>query len=154
MFSEINKIKNIMINKDKFIKIALIVAIILLMVLVYVSFTDKTKVVKNPYSVVFLNTGDMYFGKLSRFPKLTLTDVWLLQANTAEQGGAELIKYSNTMFGPQDKMEINRENVVWISKLKNDSQVVDYILQSKNQALQNVQPQATVPPATLPATEE
>ena len=143
-----------MINKDKFIKISLIIAIILLMILLYISFINKASSIKNPYYAVYLQTGDMYFGKLSRFPRLALSDVWFLQANTAEQGGAELIKYSNAMFGPQDKMEINRENVVWISKLRNDSQVVNYILQSKNSALQNAQPQATVPPATLPATEE
>jgi len=143
-----------MINKDKFIKIALIVAIILLMVLVYVSFIDKTKVVKNPYSVVFLNTGDMYFGKLSRFPKLTLSDVWFLQVSTQEdQTDFNLAKFSNTIFGPKDKMEINKENVVWISKLRDDSQVVSFILQSKNAALQNSQPQA-VPPTTLSPAQE
>ncbi len=144
-----------MINKDKFIKIALILAIILLTILVYISFIDKTKVVKNPYSVVFLNTGDMYFGKLSRFPKLTLSDVWFIQRSVdEEQGGFDLLKFSNIMFGPKDKMEINRENVVWISKLADDSQVVTYILQSKNTALQNVQPQATVPQSALPAAQE
>ena len=63
------------------------------------------------------------------------------------------MKYSNVMFGPEDKMEINKENVVWISKLRNDSQVVDFILQSRNSALQNVQPQTT-PRATAPAGEE
>jgi len=143
-----------MINKDKFIKIALIVAIILLMVLVYTSFIDKTKVVGNPYHAVFLRTGDMYFGKLSRFPKLTLTDVWYLQVSTQEdQTGFNLAKFSNAVFGPKDKMEINRENVVWISKLRDDSQVVTFILQSKNSALQNIQPQAT-PQTTLPVPQE
>ena len=145
-----------MINKDKFIKIALIAAIILLVVLVYISFTDKTKVVENPYSVVFLNTGDMYFGKLSRFRKLTLSDVWFLQVTTQEdqQAGFNLAKFGNAVFGPKDKMEINRENVVWISKLADDSQVVSFILQSKDPALQNAQPQTTVPQPILPVTEE
>ena len=144
-----------MINKDKFIKIALILAIIFLMVLVYVSFTDKTKVVKNPYSVVFLNTGDMYFGKLSRFPKLTLSDVWFLQISTQEdQTGFNLAKFSNAVFGPKDKMEINKKNVVWISKLADDSQVVSFILQSKDPVLQNSQPQVTAPQSTLPVPQE
>jgi len=128
-------------NKDKFFKIALIVAIILLMILVYISFIDKTKAIKNPYYAVYLQTGDMYFGKLSRFPKLTLSDVWFLQRNIQEeQGGFDLIKFSNTMFGPKDKMEINRENVVWISKLRDESDVVKYI-----QAVPQPAPQATVP---------
>jgi hypothetical protein len=122
-------------NKDKFFKITLIVAIILLMILVYISFVDKTKAIKNPYYAVYLQTGDMYFGKLSRFPKLILSDVWFIQASVEEQGGVDLIKYSNAMFGPEDKMEINRENVVWISKLRDDSQVFNYIKGNIQQTL-------------------
>jgi len=140
-------------QKDKFYTIALIIAIILLSVLVYISFINKIDR-KSTYYAVYLQTGDMYFGKLSRFPKLTLSDVWFIQRNIdEEQGGFNLIKYSNAMFGPKDKMEINKENVVWISKLRDDSQVVSFILQSKTQALQNSQPQAA-PQTTLPIPEE
>jgi hypothetical protein len=146
--------KNKMINKDKFIKAALIIAIILLMVLVYISFGNKVNTIKNPYSAVFLRTGDMYFGKLSRFPKLTLSDVWFLQvSNQEDQAGFNLAKFSNAMFGPQDKMELSKENIVWISKLADDSQVVSFILQSKNSALQSAQTQA-VPQPTAPAPQE
>ena len=143
-------------GKSKFHTIGLILAIILLSVLVYATLGNKVNTIKNPYSAVFLRTGDMYFGKLSRFPKLTLSDVWYLQVSTQEdqQTGFNLVKFTNTLFGPKDKMEINRENVVWISKLADDSQVVDYILQSKNAALQNNQPQATVPQPTVPTVEE
>ena len=143
-------------NKDKFIKISLIIAIILLTILVYISFINKVGSIKNSYYAVYLQTGDMYFGKLSRFPKLTLSDVWYLQVSTQEdqQTGFNLVKFTNTVFGPKDKMEINKENVVWISKLQDDSQVVTFILQSKNSALQNVQPQVTVPQTTLPASQE
>ena len=140
-------------NKDKFFKIGLILAIILLMVLVYISFGSRVSRIENPYYAVYLKTGDMYFGRLLRFPKLTLSDVWFFQTSVGEQGGVDLIKFSNAMFGPKDKMEINRENVVWISKLRDDSQVVTFILQSKNAALQNVQPQTTTP-TTLPAPQE
>ena len=145
-----------MINKDKFIKIVLILAIILLSVLVYATLGNKVNTIKNPYHAVFLRTGDMYFGKLSRFPKLVLSDVWFLQVTTQEDQQAEfnLAKFSNAMFGPKDKMEINKDNVVWISKLRDDSQVVTFILQSKNVASQNVQPQATAPQPTLPMPEE
>lgn len=115
-------------NKDKFIKLALIVAIILLTVLVYISFINKVGSIKNPYYAVYLQTGDMYFGKLSRFPKLTLTDIWFLQVSTQEdQTGFNLAKFSNVIFGPEDKMEINKENIVWISKLRDESDVVKYI---------------------------
>jgi len=144
-----------MINKDKFIKIALILAIVLLSVLVYATLGNKVDTIKNPYHAVFLRSGDMYFGKISRFPKLTLSDVWFIQRNIdEEQGGFNLMKYSNAIFGPEDKMEINKENVVWISKLRDDSQVVSFILQSKNPALQNDQTQTTAPQPTLPMPQE
>jgi len=131
-----------MINKDKFIKISLIIAIILLGALVYVSFLNKIDK-QLTYHAVFLNTGDMYFGKLSRFPRLALSDVWYLQVSTQEnqQTGFNLAKFTNMVFGPKDKMEISKENVVWISKLTDDSQVVSFILQSKNPVLENVQSQ-------------
>jgi lipopolysaccharide export LptBFGC system permease protein LptF len=122
-------------NKDKFLKTALIIAIILLMILVYLSFIDKTRATKNPYYAVYLKTGDMYFGKLSRFPKLNLSDIWFLQASMEEQGGFNLKRYDDAVFGPKDKIEINKDNIVWISKLRDDSQVVNYIQGNVQQTL-------------------
>jgi len=132
-----------MINKDKFYRISLVIAIILLCTLIYMSYENKVSRIENSYYAVFLRSGDMYFGKLSRFPKLTLADVWYLQVNTQEnqQTGFNLAKFTNMVFGPKDKMEVNKDNVVWISKLRDDSQVVSFILQSKTPALQNSQPQ-------------
>ena len=142
-------------EKNKFYTIGLILAIILLGVLVYATLGNKVNTIKNPYYAVFLRSGDMYFGKLSRFPKLTLSDIWFLQVTTQEdqQAGFNLAKFSNAVFGPKDKMELNKENVVWISKLADDSQVVSFILKSKNPALQNVQPQVS-PKTTLPASQK
>jgi len=132
-----------MLNRDKFLKIALVFAIILLCVLIYISYGNRVSRIENPYYAVFLRSGDMYFAKLSRFPKLTLADAWYLQVNTQEnqQTGFNLAKFTNMVFGPKDKMEINKDNVVWISKLRDDSQVVSFILQNKNPALQNTQSQ-------------
>jgi len=137
--------------KNKHLLINIILLAIIALLAVYVFIKNINFETKNPYYAVFLRSGDMYFGKLSRFPKLTLSDVWYLQVTTQEdqQAGFNLAKFTNTVFGPQDKMEINKENVVWISKLSNDSQVVSFILQSEDSALQNAQPQAT-----LPALEE
>ena len=128
-------------NKLLLINIILLAIIAFLAVYVFVFNKNINFERKNPYYAVYLQTGDMYFGKLSRFPKLALSDVWYLQRNIQEeQGGFDLIKFSNAMFGPTDKMEINKENVVWISKLADDSQVVTFI--------------QTAPQPTLPTQEE
>lgn len=116
-------------NKDKSFKIALVIAIILLVILIYLSFIDKTKVIKNPYYAVYLKTGDMYFGTISRFPKFVLSEVWFLQGDTSELGDYNLHKLQDAIFGPVDKMEINRDNIVWITKLRDDSEVVSIISQ-------------------------
>jgi len=144
-----------MTNKDKFFKIALIVAIILLIILIYLSFIDKATVIKNPYYAVYLRTGDMYFGKISKFPKFTLSDVWFLQASMNEQGGVDVLKFSNAIFGPVDKMEINTDNIVWTAKLRDDSQVVKFIQGEIQQTAPETVPE-TLPetaPETLPENE-
>ncbi len=126
----LGNILNIM-NKDKFFKITLVIAIILLVILIYLSFIDKTKVIKNPYYAVYLKTGDMYFGTISRFPKFVLSEVWFLQGNSGELGDYNLHRFQEAIFGPVDKMEINKDNIVWISKLRDDSKIVSVIQQSQ-----------------------
>jgi len=66
-----------MLNKDKFVQISLVIAIILLAVLIYISFINKTALIKKSYYAVYLRTGDLYFGHLSKlFFRYTLTNVF------------------------------------------------------------------------------
>ena len=111
------------------------------------------------YSAVYLNTGDIYFGKLSRFPRMTLTDVWFLQKKGDGQGVA-LSKFEKAFWGPQDQLVINEENVIWVTELKDDSDVVQSIknpqaavsaqqeaVQAQPQELQQAQSQQPMPNA-------
>jgi len=110
-------------NKNNLI---LLLAIIILAIAVYISFAGKNFSFQRPYYAVYLRTGDMYFGHLSRFPHLALTNVYFLQQ--AQNGkGLTIQKFEKAVFAPQDKLELNRSNVVWITKLQPDSQVVKYI---------------------------
>lgn len=90
---------------------------------------------KEEYSAVYLNTGDIYFGKLSRFPRMTLRDVWFLQKGSDAQQGFGLSQFEKAFWGPEDKMVINDESVIWVTELKDDSEVV--------RAIKN--PQVTTP---------
>ena len=76
------------------------------------------------YSAVYLNTGDIYFGKLSRFPHMTLHDVWFLQKGQSAEQGVGLSKFEKAFWGPEDEMIINDENVIWTTELKDDSEIV------------------------------
>lgn len=79
------------------------------------------------YSAVYLNTGDIYFGKLSRFPRMTLRDVWFLQKGSDAQQGFGLSKFEKAFWGPEDKMVLNDDTVIWVTELKDDSEVVKAI---------------------------
>ena len=130
---------------SKFNKILLAIVIILLIALGVVVYWQRSGFEKS-YWAVYLDTGDLYFGKLSRFPKLSLNDVWFLQRNPQDtQNPLSLTKFGNAFWGPEDKIYLNEKSVVWKTKLREDSQVVQFI---KNpQTVQPIQESTTVSPA-------
>lgn len=98
------------------------------------------------YQAVFLNNGQVYFGKLSRvgsqYP--VLEDIYYLQITQPLQPGdgttsdnspanINLVKLGGELHGPQDEMRINRDSILFIEKLKSDSTVVRNIKKLKEQ---------------------
>lgn len=100
------------------------------------------------YSAVFLTNGQVYFGKLySGAPTgdLDLRDIYYLQvnqqiqpnqsnpgsstppANNNNQSNVVLVKLGQELHGPNDRMLINKEQVLFTESLKNDSKVVTAI---------------------------
>ncbi len=92
------------------------------------------------YQAVFLDNGQVYFGKLEKTRELfyTLTDVFYLQSNVAveQASNLSLTKLGSEAHGPEDWMQINTEHILFIEDMKNDSKVVqaiqDYKSKSKN----------------------
>ena len=125
-----------MINKiSKSNKILLAIIIILAVALVAIIYWQKVGFNRN-YWAVYLDTGDLYFGKLNYFSKLSLSDVYLLQRNEQnQQNPFSVSKFSNAFWGPEDKIYINKDNIVWKTKLKDDSQIINFI--------KNLQPMAS-----------
>ena len=88
------------------------------------------------YKAVFLNNEQVYFGKISpsfNFRFLNLKDVYYLQVNEqiqpvgegARQPQLVLVKLgAREIHNPQDEMLINRDHILFIEKLKPDSQVI------------------------------
>ncbi|MFH1170800.1 MAG: hypothetical protein V1704_04545 [Candidatus Vogelbacteria bacterium] len=83
------------------------------------------------YQAVFLTNNQVYFGKLTeRNDKYAvLTDIFYLQVSQPLQPSqpnpnVNLIKLGSELHGPADRMEINRDQILFIETLKADSQVV------------------------------
>ncbi len=115
---------------SKLNKILLGVVAILLVALGIVIYWQKVGL-KESYWAVYLDTGDLYFGKLHKFPKLSLTDVWFIQRNAQDaQNPFSLVKFEQASWGAEDKIYLNEKDVVWKAKLKENSQILQSIKSS------------------------
>lgn len=109
-----------------------LLGVIVLLILTGIGLLVNKNLNASSYYAVFMSTGDMYFGQLHRFPKLGLASVYALQKNTDNRETPfSLVKFGDAFWGPQDYMQLSKENVLWISKLKADSQVVKFIESKK-----------------------
>lgn len=106
-------------------------------------FSAKSLVKENQYQAIFLDNGQVYFGKLSSVNSgmVRLTDIFYLQVEQQIQpdqdsadGSSEdaspqisLAKLGNELHGPEDEMFINRDKIVFWENLKDDGQVVQAI---------------------------
>lgn len=89
------------------------------------------------YQAIFLDNGQVYFGKLKTTKQefYTLTDVFYLQTGAVgldQTSSLSLVKLGNEAHGPEDKMEINKEHVLFVEDMKSDSKVVKAIQDYKS----------------------
>ena len=102
------------------------------------------------YQALFLTNGQVYFGKLSNLNSkyVTLSDIYYLQVQQSTDQGQSLQQAGNTtdasskvslaklgqeLHGPEDKMQVASDQVLFWENLKNDSKVVQAIAKYKNQ---------------------
>ena len=92
------------------------------------------------YTAVFLTNGQVYFGKMYSSPgdQLDVRDIYYLQVNqqiqpdqkktdTDAQPNVVLVKLGDELHGPNDRMLINKSQVIFTESLKKGSKVVDAI---------------------------
>lgn len=127
---------------SKLNKILLGLVVVLLVAVGALIFWQKFGFEK-PYYAVYLSTGDLYFGKLSHFTRVSLSDVWFLQRNPEDtQNPLSLTPFKGAFWGPEDELYLNSKDIVWKVKLKSDSPVLSYIKnpQAGQPSQQQVQP--------------
>lgn len=115
----------------------LLVVVILVAVIAIAAFlgADKLKGSSNKTrQSVFLTNGQVYFGYITseNGKNLVLKDIYYLQVQQPlqpakdekeQQPQISLVKLGNELHGPKDEMRINREHVLFIEDMKNDSKV-------------------------------
>lgn len=106
---------------------------------VWKSFENTNLVNSDQYQAVFLDNGQVYFGKLASLNSnyVELTDIYYLQVDQQvqpDQDGQDttqqqisLAKLGNELHGPEDKMYVNPDKIVFWENLKADGQVTQAI---------------------------
>ncbi|MBI4050338.1 MAG: hypothetical protein HY398_02720 [Candidatus Doudnabacteria bacterium] len=90
------------------------------------------------YQAVFLDNGQVYFGKLAAVNRdfLSLTDIYYLRAGSIQQGGQtegqiDLIKLGAELHAPRDEMIINKAHVLFYEDLNETGEVLRLIRKHK-----------------------
>jgi len=104
---------------------------------VWKSFDTTSTIKSDQYQAVFLDNGQVYFGRLSDLNSeyVELTDIYYLQVDqqvqpdqsSEPQQQISLAKLGNELHGPEDQMFINPDKIVFWENLKTDGQVTTAI---------------------------
>ncbi|PIP30156.1 hypothetical protein COU12_01825 [Candidatus Jorgensenbacteria bacterium CG10_big_fil_rev_8_21_14_0_10_54_38] len=104
---------------------------------------------ESPYYAVSLRTGDVYFGRLTRFPAFGLKQVYLVQMNQNDpKNPFSVQRFKNAFWGPEDFLRINRDEVVWMARLDPQGQLARLI--KTNPELAPATPASPQVPAPAP----
>lgn len=103
--------------------------------------TNGSQIDSGKYQAVFLNNGQVYFGKLKGFytDRPYLTDVYYIQAadgtaadaNKEQANTQKLIKLGKEIHGPENKLILNKDSVLFVENLTDNSEVVKVIKSDK-----------------------
>lgn len=102
-----------------------------------VQYFSKPPLGYSEYSALFLDNGQVYFGKLQHLKRayVTLTDVFYFGADDNVSLGdsdLSLVKLGSEVHGPTDEMKILREHILFVETLATHSRVVEAIKAHKN----------------------
>lgn len=98
------------------------------------------------YAAVFLANDQVYFGKVSdQGSVVILKDVYYIRLNQStdsakkdsEEPQLSLVKLGDQIHGPVDEMRINKEQVLFVERIKDESTVVRAIMQEKDSRTNN-----------------
>lgn len=138
--------------------IALVIAAVLVLVALgiwlgsVIMGKSGTESALSPYSVVYLADGEIYFGKLSWFPKPHISDPWTVQRTTDKDNKVQtsIIEVNKAVWSPADELYLNEKQIMAWSALRADGDMAKLL--ANPQAAQQQQQQAGQVPAASQST--
>lgn len=102
----------------------MVIAVLIVIGVLFIANMNRYQ--KDNYSVVYLTSGEVYIGKLSTFPQLTLTDGYILvmtkDAADPTKNNFQLNPLSKALWSPE-KIVLTRSNVIFYGPLEKTSKI-------------------------------
>lgn len=136
-------------SSKRFLPFIIGAIIVLLAIFGWMAFSNSrnsaTAIDGGKYQAVFFTNGQVYFGKLKPLndENMQLTDIYYLQTKSTtgndanpqqtsnDQSDVQLIKLGDEIHGPEDKMIISKDQVLFYENLKTDGKVAQSIASFK-----------------------
>lgn len=107
-----------------------IILLVLLAAILLLAGAYIWKIAPRPYSAVVLANGDVYFGQVAYFPRFSLSNAYILQVGVdpenPEQSIPQIVPANLLLWAPEQLL-INRDQVLSVSVVGEDSQVMQLI---------------------------
>ena len=120
-------------------KLVFFIAITLFLIFYFCGQRIYLSLITSGYQSVLLTNGQVFFGKLSVSGSwFKISDVYYLQAaeDTAtsadKNANLQLVKRGSELYGPEDAMYIKKDSLLYFENMKEDSRVVQAILEEKS----------------------
>jgi len=124
------------VNKSKlFVGLIVLILLALVVFLSWVAFVkNKSNQAQKSYSVVYLASGEVYVGKLSIFPRISLSEAYLLQIvqdpKDSSKSSFRLNPLKDSLWSPE-KVYLNRDQIIFYGKVGEGSKIAETMAQAK-----------------------
>ena len=112
----------------------IVIVVVVVLVVLGVAFWGNKMKGDEGYSVVYLQTGEVYVGKLATFPDLQLTEGYILQiakdAKDETKTTFQLQPITDALWSPK-VLHLVKDNVVFYGPLMSDSKIAETLAAQK-----------------------
>lgn len=101
---------------------------------------DRMDYYSSEYQAVFLSNSQVYFGKIvdRNSENIYLEEVYYLKVDSEksleeieQEADMSILRIVNDIHGPEDSVELNKDNVLYVENLREDSEIVNAIQEYK-----------------------
>ena len=105
----------------------IIIGVVVVLVVIGAGLWAKKTNGNGTYSIVYLNTKEVYVGKLTTFPDLQLSDGYILNtvpdATDSKKTNFQLTPMSEALWAPEKGIHLIKDNVVFYGALSDTSSI-------------------------------